>query len=576
MNRRKSEVSARLKSDAAGENLLHRRVIWLALGAMVVGAVLYSPTLHGRFIFDDDALPFRQGVRSASLGAWVAGVRPFLMFSYWLNYRISGSNPYSYHVLNIVIHAVNTSLVFVVLLRLLALAEWPSKKRSAAAIIGALVFLIHPLATESVSYIAGRSESLAAMFVLIAYAVFLNGYSAAISWGRSALVVGLFAMAVATKENAVALAGVLVLTDVSWPKPYSVAGLRRNYRLYVLMTPGIVAAAIWAGRILSQAQSAGFALKDLAWYQYGFTQGRAIFSYLRLAVFPIGQSVDHDFPISRSVSEYGAIFYLVLLAALLIAAILLRRKYSVASFGFLLFLILLAPTSSVIPIADPLVERRMYLPMIGLVLIACQTVRSLRWANGPVSLLVGLLIVLGGLCYQRNQLWGKPEQVWASAAEESTTKGRPFLGLAESLVAENRCGDAVPYLQRGERLMPGDFAVQVAWGKVLECQGKRPEALQRLERAASIMPNSFVYQLIGLLYGEMGKKEQAGAALRKAEELAPENASAHSALGLWYESVGDSTAAASEYRKALALYAYNTEAQNGLARIQSISTPVQP
>jgi Flp pilus assembly protein TadD len=230
----------------------------------------------------------------------------------------------------------------------------------------------------------------------------------------------------------------------------------------------------------------------------------------------------------------------------------------------------------VIPIADPLVERRMYLPMVGLILIACQLASRLRWTNASVSLLVALLMLFGALCYQRNQLWGNPEQVWASAAEDSTGKGRPFLGLAESLVAENRCAEAVPYLERGERLMPHDFAIQVAWGKVLECQGKRQEALQRLERAATIISNSFVYQLIGLLYAEMGKKEQAGVALRKAEELGPGNASAHSALGLWYESVGDPASAEREYRQALALYAYNTEAKTGLARIQNIRTGAQP
>jgi tetratricopeptide (TPR) repeat protein len=576
MNRRKSEASARSKSCASGGDLFCRRVVWVVLAAVIVGAALYSSALHGRFIFDDDALPFRQGVQSASLQVWLAGVRPFLMFSYWLNYRISGSDPYSYHVFNLLIHALNTGLVFVVLLRLLWLAGWTVAKRHSAAMLGAAVFLIHPLATESVSYVAGRSESLAALLLLLAYAAFLDGYAEPISWARSALVVALFGMAVATKENAVALAGVLLLTDLSWPQPYSIEGLRRNYRLYLLMSPGIMLAAVWVGRVLNGAPSAGFSLKDFTWYQYAFTQARAIFAYLRLAVIPIGQSVDHDFPVSRAVTEHGAIFCLLLLAALVTAAILFRQRYPLAAFGFLMFLLLLAPTSSVIPIADPLVERRMYLPMIGLIVMACQLASCLRWSAGPVSLLVAMLMVFGGLSYQRNQLWGKPEQVWASAASGSTKKGRPYLGLVESLIGENRCADAIPYLERGEQLMPHDFAIQVAWGKVLECQGKREDALQRLERAAAILPNSFVYQLIGLLYGEMGKKEAAGVALRKAEQLGPGNASAHSALGLWYESMGDAAEAEREYRKALSIYAYNTEAQTGLARIQNASPAARP
>jgi tetratricopeptide (TPR) repeat protein len=556
--------------------LFFSHVVWLTLGALFVGAGLYSPALHGSFLFDDQTLLFRQGVQSASLREWLSGVRPVLMFSYWLNYRISGSDPFGYHVFNLFIHAANTGLVFVVLSRLLALAEWPQAKRYWAAMLGATVFLIHPLATESVSYIAGRSESLAALFLLLAYAVFLDGYAKPISWARSALVVAIFGLAVATKENAVALAGLLLLTDLSWPRPYSIEGLRRNYRIYALMTPGVVLAAVWVGRVLAEARTAGFSVKEVTWYQYGFTEARAIFAYLRLAVIPLGQSLDYDFAISHTVTDYASIIYLVVLIAFITAAILARRRYPLASFGFLIFLLLLAPTSSVIPIADPLVERRMYLPMIGLIVIACQLACRRRWSIEWVSVLAAILVVFGVLCYQRNQMWGKPDQLWESAVKVSPRKGRLYLGLVESLMAENRCADAIPYLERGEWLMPLDASIQVAWAKALECQGKREDALQRLDRAAAILPNSDVYQLIGLLYGEMGKQEAAGAALKKATQLEPGNTSAHSALGLWYESMGDAADAEQEYRKALSTYAYNAEAQNGLARIQKANASVRP
>jgi hypothetical protein len=567
MDRRIRQAYTRTKTHRAWD-LLVPHVLWLGLAATVVGAILYSPAFHGRFIFDDDTLPFRTGIHDASLGAWLTGVRPALMFSYWVNYRISGEDPYGYHVLNMLIHAINTSLLFVVLLHLLSLSGWCRSKAYAASVLGATVFLIHPLATESVSYIAGRSEALAALFMLLAYVVFLGGNSEPISWRRSILVLILFGVAVATKEHAVAFAGVLLLTDLSWPRPFSIEGVRRNYRLYLLMTPGIVLAGVWVTRVLKGAESAGFSFKEFTWYQYAFTQARAILTYIRLAVIPLGQSVDHDFPVSRTVTDYGAIFCGVLLAALVVTAIVYRARYPLACFGFLLFLILLAPTSSVIPIADPLVERRMYLPMVGLILIACQFASRLQWSAGLVSLVVVMLMTFAGLCYERNRLWGKPEQVWASAAQESTSKGRPYLGLAESLIAGNHCADAIPYLERGEQLMPRDFAIQLAWGKILECQGEHENALKRLERASEILPNSLVYQLIGLLDSEMGRTEEAGAALRKAEQLGPGNSAAHSALGLWYESVGNIAEAEREYRAALDIYVYSTEARAGLARIR--------
>jgi len=346
--------------------------------------------------------------------------------------------------------------------------------------------------------------------------------------------------------------------------------------MYLLMAPGIAAGALWVAHTLSGAQTAGFSLKEVTWYQYAFTQARAIFAYVRLSALPLGQSVDHDFPVSQTILGYGAIYFILLLAAVIIIAVWSRKRYPLACFGLLLFLILLAPTSSIVPIADPLVERRLYLPILGLILIACQIASRARWSTGTVSLIGAMLLVLSALCYQRNQLWSRPEQVWADAVQQSTGKGRPYIGLADSLIAANRCDDAVSYLQRGEALMPRDFAIQVAWGKIFECQGKREEALEHLERAAALQPISSVYQMIGLLYCEMGRKEAAGDALHKAVELGPHNSPAHSALGLWYEWMGSTVEAEREYRQAIAIYPYSTEAEAGLDRIHKVAPASLP
>jgi Flp pilus assembly protein TadD len=211
----------------------------------------------------------------------------------------------------------------------------------------------------------------------------------------------------------------------------------------------------------------------------------------------------------------------------------------------------------------------MYLPMVGLILIACEAAGR-RWSNRLVPLITSAVLVFGLLCYQRNQLWAKPDRLWAMAALDSKKKGRPYWHLAESLIAENRCADAMPYLTLGEQLMPQDYSIEVAWGKVLECVGRREDALHRLERAAKIKPDSSVYQWIGLLCGEMGRTEQAGAALQEAVRLGPEDGAAHSALGLWYEALGNTAEAEREYRKSLSLDESNSEAQAGLGRVQRL------
>src|SRR5262249_30351640 len=156
-----------------------------------------------------------------------------LTTSYWLNYQFTGDDPSGYRYVNFAAHAANVALVFLVLYRLLEFAGWDNAKRRIAALLGAAVFLVHPLQTESVAYIAGRSESLCALFMLLAWAVFLYRPEGAICWRRAAAILFLAGVAVATKENGVAIGGVLLLTDLFWGREAGVKAVRANWRLYL-------------------------------------------------------------------------------------------------------------------------------------------------------------------------------------------------------------------------------------------------------------------------------------------------------------------------------------------------------
>ena len=117
---------------------------------------------------------------------------------------------------------------------------------------------------------------------------------------------------------------------------------------------------------------------------------------------------------------------MVLLAALVAVSIILRRRYPLFCFGLLMFLIWLAPTSSVVPLDDALVERRMYLPLIGLILIGCELGMRLKLpAAACVAALCIVGIILGALCYNRNRLWGEPERLMEMAADNAVHNPRP-------------------------------------------------------------------------------------------------------------------------------------------------------
>ena len=172
---------------------------------------------------------------------WIGPVRPLLMFSYWINTQISLQDTSSYHLFNILIHALTGILVFLVIRRLMEWAGAGESSRTPLAVFGALLFLLHPLQTESVAYISGRSESLCGMFGCASLAAFLYRRSAAISWAGVAAVVLLFGAAVLTKEQAVVLPVVFVLTDIWWNPDSPLRSVRANWKLYVVLAAGAAA-----------------------------------------------------------------------------------------------------------------------------------------------------------------------------------------------------------------------------------------------------------------------------------------------------------------------------------------------
>lgn len=497
------------------------------------------------------------------------GTRPVLVLSYALNALLLGDSPASYHVVNLLIHVLNACLVLLVLRRLLQQAGWSGRERRVAGWAGALLFLVHPLQTESVSYIAGRSESLASFFLLLAYAVYLYNRNESITWRRALVVIVLFGVAALTKENAISLAGVLLLTDLIGPKETSLDGPRRNFRLYALMLPGAVLAAVAVFRMLAGAQTAGFAVAKYTWYQYLFTEARAIFAYIRLAVAPLGQALDHDFAASYTISDHGAALFLFALVLLIGAAIRWRSRCPLASFGFLLFLAFLAPTSSVVPIDDALVERRMYLALLGLILIGCDAARRLRvQPRSKLAAVAALLVAFSGLCHARNRLWGTPELLIAQSAEGARHNPRPLLNIAEILIRRERCDLALPYLDRADRILPNSYFVHSIRGRALACLGRSEEGIRHMQLAAAIRPCSEIHLWMGLLYGKMGRLPESGVSLRKAIELDPKSAAAHSALGVWHEAHRDFAGARREYEAVLGIDPSDAAARAALERVQ--------
>jgi protein O-mannosyl-transferase len=529
----------------------------------------YGPALSGPFLLDDSYLPYMlDGYADAPLGAWMQGLRPVLMLSFWLNYQQSAQDPFAYHMVNMLLHFTNGVLVWLALRRLLTQAGEQGWRREWLAAFAGGLFLAHPLQTEAVSYVASRSETLSVFFFLAAFVVFLYRRTEAASGWVAAGVVTLFAAACMTKEHGAVLLVLLWITDYFWTPGFGLRGIARNWRLYVPMVVlTVLAVAYVFKRVLAGAGTAGFGVKEFTWVQYFFTQCRAIWVYLRMYVVPYGQNLDHQFPISQNVLDHGALFGLIGLVALVSVAWIYRKRFPMASYGVFVFLALIAPTSSVVPIVDPLVERRLYLPFIGLLLVTVGLLR--HWKASRATLTGALALVLAVeafLSYQRNRLYTNAIDMWTDSASKSPAKVRPHFQLAFAYYKAGDCERAADEFAKTAQLARPDFSLLLDWALAYDCANRPGDALAKFREAALIEPSAHVYSQIGMEYAKQKQYAQALDTLKLAEQLDSRFAMTYFYRGNIYTEQGLPAKAAEEYRRALAVDPKLQAARDALAR----------
>ncbi|MCC7176220.1 MAG: tetratricopeptide repeat protein [Bryobacterales bacterium] len=541
------------------------------LAAAAAVLLVYAPALNGPFVFDDQYLPFfSPKFAQQSLYMATKGVRPLLMFSFWINNRWAGTEPYTYHLWNVLAHLVNAVLVFLIARKILAAARAGEGRREWLAAFAGAVFLLHPVQTESVAYVASRSENLSALFYFAAAAVFLYRKRAAIGWLSAVAVIALYGAAVTTKEHTITLVAFLLLTDYFWNPGFTFEGIRRNWRLYVPLAAAAAAGAALVYQLVRGAVTAGFNVEGLPWYDYLYTQFRALWVYLRLFVFPVGQNADYDYPISRGLFDRSAILGLAGLVLLVGSAWYFRKRYPLAAFGVLGALLLFLPTSSVVPIQDAVAERRLYLPMLALVFIPLEPLS--RWKAKPLSLasVTGcVLAVLALLCYQRNQVWASDIALWEDVAAKSPRNSRAHFQLGVAYYQAGRCPDAARHYELAWKLGKPDYRLLLDWALAEDCLNRPRQALEKLHQAAAMRRTGHVYALIGMIHGRQKQYAEALEALATAEKIDPKEDMLYFYRGNVYAATGESAGALEQYRRALALNPGNDMARRAIARLQS-------
>ncbi len=372
------------------------------IGPALITALAVAPylgSLHGAFVFDDASnIVDAPSVHALWPPGWLDGSsRPVVSLTFALCWVIGGGAVWPFHVFNIGVHAVNALLVAYLVRAALRLPRVPEAARAQApaiALWAAALWSVHPLHTSAITYVVHRYESLSSLFYLAAVVAFVKLAQPA---GRRALWLTVLcvgsALACWSKEIAVTIPLALAVVDAALVSKSLREAARKTAPVHLL------AAAVCGLSLLAVAQprdvnsSQGFALTMLRPLDYARSQLGVIGHYFRQIAWPSGLCIDYfDWPIARSI---GAVMpaALVTLAALWATAVLLWRKPALGLGGAWFFLIL-APTSTFLPLAGELVaERRLYLPLVGPAAIAAAALALWQTKHRVAATATGAVIV---------------------------------------------------------------------------------------------------------------------------------------------------------------------------------------
>lgn len=535
----------------AGRGFDARPLLALALLTVVV-VVVYHGSLDGPFIFDDiPAIVENPDIRSLGaalrespqLDTATAAGRPLLRVLLFANFAIGGLDVRSYHVVNLLLHVVAAFALFALLRRLLQSPAMNAETGAAAnglALSVALLWSVHPLQTESVTYVVQRTEVLGALFYLatlycVSRCAGASGGAAA-AWAVAA--VGSCMLGMAAKETLasaplLALAMDRVFYARSWPELW-----RARRRLYIGLASSWVVLAILVAAASGRQRTVGFDL-GMAWWQYALTQPYYVCRYLLLTLWPGPLTLDYGRHLAATPGE--VIPYLVIVTAFIGATTwTLLRRPALGFCGLWLFVIL-APTSSIVPIVTQTgAEHRMYLPLAGVVaaLVVVPYVRLVRRGQSTgrlrlagVALVAVATVALGARTMARNEDYGSAVSIWESAIAHWPSNPRAHLSLGLAVAERGNPAEAIRHFQRAVALQPGYVDAEVELATALARTGKREEAIERLEALLQQRPDlGEAHHNLGTMLLLEGRAGEAIPRFEKAMELRPADVATQLAL----------------------------------------------
>lgn len=540
---------------------------------ILLGINIYSNSFDCSFHFDDysNIVHNTKIQHLQDVKAWwnFYPTRSVGMFTFALNYHFNKLDVTYYHRVNLIIHLINAFLVWWLTMLIFSspvLKDNPvTRQTKVIAFFSALLFVSHPLATQSVTYIWQRFASLVTMFYLLSLIFYIKarlsdkGNILKFLLFTGSLIAAMLAML--TKENAFTLPFAIVLVEIFFLRIKKFSINFRDFRLILLL-------AAFLGVILIIPLKVSFSIFATIPPRFGhiytvtpinylFTQFSVIVNYIQLLILPINQHFDYDFPISNNFFEVRTILCFLVIVSLILVAIFLFKKHRVISFGIFWFFLTLSVESGIIPLDDLIYEHRTYLPSFGFFLIFSTAIYGLSGKRFRIPALVMMVIMVifnSYLTYERNKVWKDDLTLWNDNVAKAPNIARPIVSRGYAYASIGQWDKAIADYTRGIGINPNYAAAYTYRGVAYDNLKQWYKAIADYSRAIGIDPAyTVVYYNRGVAFSNLGQWAKAIADYSRALEIDPQSANVYYNRGVAYGNLEQWDKAIDDYSKAIRL-----------------------